>query len=105
VKPSAGMFIWIKVNVEQHPRYGTVADSVLMLELFNKCISHNVLMVPGWQFSGKPRPADLDPADVLNVWFDNEATYLRATFAFATFEQMEQATIRFGEAIREAFKA
>lgn len=105
VKPSAGMFIWIKIHLEHHPRYGTVADSVLMLELFNKCISHNVLMVPGWQFSGKPRPAGLDPADVLNVWADNEATYLRATFAFATFEQMEQATIRFGEAIREAFKA
>ncbi|KAF8932479.1 pyridoxal phosphate-dependent transferase [Dissophora ornata] len=105
IEPSAGMFIWIKVHVEQHPRYGTVADSVLMLELFRKSVENNVLMVPGWQFSCKAKPADVDIADLMNTWYDDQATYLRATFAYASFEQMEEATIRFGEALKAAFSS
>lgn len=104
VEPSAGMFIWIKIHVDQHPRYGTVRDSVLMLELFNKCVENNVLMVPGWEFSCKPKPEGIDISDLSNVWCDDEATYLRATFAYATFEKMEEAMVRFGEAIRETFR-
>ncbi|KAI1293421.1 hypothetical protein EDD11_008370 [Mortierella claussenii] len=105
IEPSAGMFIWIKVHVNQHPRYGTVSDSVLMLELFRTCVKNNVLLVPGWQFSCKPKPSDIDPADVLGTWFDDQATYLRATFAYATFEQMEQAMVRFGESLNATFAA
>jgi aromatic amino acid aminotransferase I len=104
VEPSAGMFLWIKIHVDQHPRYGTVADSVLMLELFNKCLQSNVLMVPGWQFSARPKPKGANLSDLLNVWFDNEATHLRATFAHATFEQMDQAMTRFGNALQETFR-
>ncbi|KAG0364213.1 pyridoxal phosphate-dependent transferase [Gamsiella multidivaricata] len=103
IKPSAGMFIWIKIHVEHHPKYGTVSDSALMLELFKKCVGNNVLMVPGWQFSCKPKPADIDPADLLNVWLDDRATYFRATFAYASFEQMDQAMVRFGESLNEVF--
>ncbi|KAF9572601.1 Aromatic/aminoadipate aminotransferase 1 [Mortierella alpina] len=103
VKPSAGMFLWIKIHVEHHPKYGTVSDSDLMLKLFNRCIENNVLMVPGWQFSCKPKPADVDAADLLNVWFDDNATYFRATFAYTSYEQMDQAMMRFGESLDEAF--
>ncbi|ORZ26996.1 pyridoxal phosphate-dependent transferase [Lobosporangium transversale] len=105
IEPSAGMFIWIKIHLEHHPQYGTVSDSALMLRLFNKCIENNVLLVPGWQFSCKPKPADFDPADPLGGWFDGQATYLRATFAYASFEQMETAMIRFGESLNEIFSA
>ncbi|KAG0366314.1 hypothetical protein BGZ54_005544 [Gamsiella multidivaricata] len=77
IKPSAGMFIWIKVHVDQHPRYGTVSDSALMLEVFRSCVENNVLM----------------------------ATYLRATFAYASFEQMEQAMARFGQSLSKTFAA
>ncbi|KAF9090023.1 hypothetical protein BGX29_005521 [Mortierella sp. GBA35] len=100
IEPSAGMFIWIKIHVDQHPRYGSVADSGLMLELFQKCIENNVLMVPGWQFSCKAKPESID---LLNNWFDEDATYLRATFAYASFEQMEQATIRFAHTLDQVF--
>ncbi|KAG0214377.1 Aromatic/aminoadipate aminotransferase 1 [Mortierella sp. GBA30] len=103
IKPSAGMFLWIKIHVEHHPKYGSVSDSALMLELFKKCVGNNVLMVPGWQFSCKPKPSDIDPADLLNVWFDDNATYFRATFAYASFEQMDQAMVLFGESLNEAF--
>ncbi|KAG0340580.1 Aromatic/aminoadipate aminotransferase 1 [Podila humilis] len=105
IEPSAGMFLWIKVHVEKHPRFGTVQDNVLMLELFNKCIKNNVLFVPGWQFSCKPKPDDIDPADLLGTWYDEAATYMRATFAYATFDQMEQATIRYGESLNAMFAA
>ncbi|KAF9927957.1 hypothetical protein FBU30_002745 [Linnemannia zychae] len=105
IAPSAGMFIWIKIHLDQHPRHKTVKDSELMLELFRKCVENNVLMVPGWQFSCKRKPADLDLSDVLGCWFDDEATYLRATFAYASFEQMEQASIRFARTLDQVFAA
>jgi len=105
IEPSAGMFLWIKIHLEKHPRSGTVPDSALMLELFNKCITNNLLLVPGWQFSCKAKPTDIDPANLLNSWFDDDAKYLRATFAYATFDQMEQAMERFGKTLEEAFAA
>ncbi|KAF9296099.1 hypothetical protein BGZ88_000741 [Linnemannia elongata] len=105
IEPSAGMFIWIKIQLDQHPRYKTVKDSALMLELFQKCIENKVLMVPGWQFSCKPKPQDIDPADVLNCWFDEDANYLRATFAYASFEQMDEASARFGRTVGQFFSA
>ncbi|KAF9204043.1 hypothetical protein BGZ49_005755 [Haplosporangium sp. Z 27] len=105
IEPTAGMFIWIKIHVYQNPRYGTVSDSVLMLELFNKCVENNVLMVPGWQFSCKRKPANADLSDLLGCWFDEEATYLRATFAYATFEEMDRAMARFAESLEAAFSA
>lgn len=103
IEPSAGMFLWIKIHLENHPRFGIVRDSTLMLELFNKCISHQVLLVPGWQFSCKAKPKNVDPADLLGTWFDDDAKYLRATFAYATFDQMEEAMVRFGQTLEEAF--
>ncbi|KAG0075206.1 hypothetical protein BGZ93_007099 [Podila epicladia] len=105
IEPSAGMFLWIKVHLEEHPRYGKVKDNVLMLELFNKCVEYNVLMVPGWQFSCKPKPTDIDPSDLLGSWYDEAATYMRATFAYATFDQMEEAITRYGEALKAVFAA
>ncbi|OAQ36157.1 amino transferase [Linnemannia elongata AG-77] len=92
IEPSAGMFIWIKIHLDQHPRYKTVKDSALMLELFQKCIENKVLMVPGWQFSCKPKPQD-------------DANYLRATFAYASFEQMDEASARFGRTVGQFFSA
>ncbi|KAF9959954.1 hypothetical protein BGZ70_008728 [Mortierella alpina] len=105
IEPSAGMFLWIKIHLEAHPRYGTVSDATLMLELFNRCVANNVLFAPGWQFSCKPKPADLDISDLQNVWYDDHATYLRATFAYATFEQMDEAMIRFGQSLKSFFEA
>ncbi|KAF9577388.1 hypothetical protein BGW38_007430 [Lunasporangiospora selenospora] len=101
--PSAGMFLWIKIHVEQHPRYGTVSDSALMLEIFNKCVAHNVLLVPGWEFSSKPKPPGVDLSDLQNIWTDDAATYLRATYAYASFEDMESAMKRYGKALEEFF--
>ncbi|KAF9436188.1 hypothetical protein BGZ76_004604 [Entomortierella beljakovae] len=105
IEPTAGMFIWIKIHVEKHPRYGKVSDSTLMLELFNTCVENNVLFVPGWQFSCKPKPKNVDLSDLLGCWFDDQATYLRATFAYASFEEMDQAMVRFGEAVESTFSA
>ncbi|KAF9933462.1 hypothetical protein BGZ67_004286 [Mortierella alpina] len=105
IEPSAGMFLWIKIHVEAHPRYGTVSDATLMLELFNKCVANNVLFVPGWQFSCKPKPTDVDISDLQNVWYDDHATYLRATYAYATFEQMDEAMVRFGQSLKSFFEA
>ncbi|KAF9412867.1 Aromatic/aminoadipate aminotransferase 1 [Podila epigama] len=105
IEPSAGMFMWIKIHVERHPRYGKVKDNVLMLELFNTCLDKNVLLVPGWQFSCKPKPADMDPANPRGNWYDEDATYVRATFANASFDNMEKATIRFADALNVVFSA
>ncbi|KAF9165506.1 hypothetical protein DFQ26_009885 [Actinomortierella ambigua] len=105
VEPSAGMFIWLKVHVEKHPRHGQVTDSALMLELFNACIAEDVLLTPGWQFSTKPKPQNADLSKVQEFWFDDEATFLRATFAYADFPQMEKAAQSLGVAVTKAFAA
>lgn len=71
--PEAGMFVWVRVNVEKHPRYrcdthhdvkrlenGLVARtnvSELMEELFEKCLDEGLVVMPASIFalSGDPR--------------------------------------------------
>ncbi|OBZ65805.1 hypothetical protein A0H81_14224 [Grifola frondosa] len=63
--PEAGMFVWIRVNVEQHPRFrshllrgrtgdGSVARTnmaQLMDELFEKCLDNGLVIMPASIFA------------------------------------------------------
>lgn len=68
--PEAGMFVWIRVNIERHPRYRddlriTGCDSrtpartnvrQLMEELFERCLDGGVVVMPGSVFALRAEP-------------------------------------------------
>lgn len=86
VVPSAGMFVWFRIKPLAEGRNGVTAE-----ELFNKFIEAGCLLVPGHNFS----------AERFGDW--NNAPYFRATYANATFEQMEVAISRFGKILKSTF--
>ncbi|EAQ93376.1 hypothetical protein CHGG_01611 [Chaetomium globosum CBS 148.51] len=89
--PQAGMFQWLKVNYELHPRAASKSIMEIEEEIYNSCIAKGVLVARGSWFRAEQ---DVPPSGL----------YLRATFAAATPENMREAIRRLGEAIRESYQ-
>ncbi|TDL25006.1 PLP-dependent transferase [Rickenella mellea] len=96
--PTAGMFVWIKVHLERHPRYaeeGPTSSNVeeLMDELFNKLFDGGVLLMPAKTFA-----CPSDNRDSTR----NKLNHFRATFA-GVDGTIENALVIFGKVLREFF--
>ncbi|KAK9465911.1 pyridoxal phosphate-dependent transferase [Lipomyces arxii] len=89
VVPSAGMFVWIKVDHTKHPHHHR-GISAIEVELFHASIANKVLILPGAWFK-------VAEADATGVYF-------RATFASVSPENMMTAIKRFGEVLNCAFR-
>ncbi|OBT66719.1 hypothetical protein VE03_03865 [Pseudogymnoascus sp. 23342-1-I1] len=88
--PAAGMFLWLEVNLANHPDAKTKSILEIEDEMFLACVEKGVLLSKGSWFLGDKTKA---PTQL----------FLRATFAAATAEKMEQAIERVGVAVRDAF--
>ncbi|OCH85707.1 L-tyrosine:2-oxoglutarate aminotransferase [Obba rivulosa] len=88
--PEAGMFVWIRVNIEKHPRYqnginagdGAAARArtnvaQLMQELFMCCLDSGLVIVPASVFALSGDSVWDDSA----VPIEDRVYFLRATFA------------------------
>ncbi|SPN96953.1 related to ARO8 - aromatic amino acid aminotransferase I [Cephalotrichum gorgonifer] len=88
--PSAGMFLWIKLDHTKHPR---LADGILAIEdeIFHSCIARGVLVARGSWFRAASDGSE------------PQALFFRATYAMAGADAIREATRRFGAAVRESF--
>ncbi|KAI0672751.1 pyridoxal phosphate-dependent transferase [Trametes maxima] len=106
-----GMFVWIQVEIEKHPRYR--ADlrlesrdptaprtnvAALMDELFERCLDNGLVIMPASIFA---LTADAKYDDVEDP-VEDRLNYLRATFA-GTEDAMEQGLTILGQTLREFF--
>ncbi|TBU50218.1 pyridoxal phosphate-dependent transferase [Dichomitus squalens] len=109
--PEAGMFVWIRVHVEKHPRYRAdrrmaskdVAGprtnvKELMEELFERCLDGGLVIMPASIFALSADPKFDDMEDPV----EDRVNYLRATFA-GTEEVMEQGLAILGRVLEEFF--
>lgn len=90
VPPMAGMFHWLHVDFAQHPDFSRKSLKVLEQEIFMTIIKHGTLLMKGSWFTAE---RSVEPNKM----------YLRATYAAAKFEQIDEAIKRLGRALREAF--
>ncbi|KAI0929082.1 hypothetical protein AcV5_006446 [Taiwanofungus camphoratus] len=111
--PEAGMFVWIRVNIERHPRYRddlriTGCDSrtpartnvrQLMEELFERCLDGGVVVMPGSVFALRAEPGWDDTEHPI----DDRLNFLRATFA-GTEETMQEGLSILGKVLKEFFE-
>ncbi|KAF9246413.1 pyridoxal phosphate-dependent transferase [Melanogaster broomeanus] len=112
--PEGGMFVWIEVKFELHPRYRSkpyaggspitprTNTEDLSLELLQKFLDSDVVVMPAKPFAIKEN----------DLWVENLVTHVprldrikffRATFA-GTEETIERGMTRFGKAIKEFFQ-
>lgn len=92
VPPMAGMFHWIQVDYNKHPKYinGSVSMDELEEEIFQTIIHHGTLLMKGsWFCAERSKPRD--------------TMFFRATYAAAKFDQIDEAIFRLGNAIRDSF--
>ena len=95
--PKAGMFLWIKVHWKKHPCAQSMIDQngtvTAMLDIedriFISAVDLGVLYSKGSWFKANKN--------------ESEDMFLRATYAAAPFEQIEEAITRLGAAFRKEF--
>lgn len=101
--PEAGMFLWIRINIEKHPRYrkdqaGKSNSRALTEELFNHVREAGVMMMPGYVFAIVDAEENGSGPNAI----DERSNYFRTTFV-GIEETMEKGMAIFGGAVREFF--
>lgn len=90
VPPMAGMFHWLEVDYKKHPDYPQKSMHDIEDEIFLKIIDSGTLLMKGSWFM-----ADEEA--------EQNKMFLRATYAAAPFDQIQEAIKRLGIALRESF--
>jgi len=95
VPPTSGMFVWIKLHLENVPSSGhSDDDESLEIQLWTKLAKAGVLLAPGWFFS-----ADL----ITGSHSTNAEGHFRISFSNSEFDDMRKAITIFGKVLREFF--
>lgn len=100
IPPTAGMFIWLAVHINQHPDYvalqrqGEDATRVLMDQLWKECAENLVLFAPGWGF---------DAGGVHNIG-GNGTGYFRLSYSITTYEQTRAAIETFSKVLHSFYR-
>ena len=93
VPPMAGMFLWIRVALEFHPRYDGSNSVELMDELWKRiAVTEDLLIAPGKMFAAGDKQRD------------EAAKYFRVAFSVGEKEDVDEMVKRFARAIRWFFK-
>ncbi|OAX41341.1 PLP-dependent transferase [Rhizopogon vinicolor AM-OR11-026] len=95
VPPVAGMFVWMKLHLDQHPSFSPGDENALEMKLWTKLAENGVLFAPGWMFSAKELTGDTDHAD---------SGHFRVSFSNVEFPDLKKAVTIFGRVIREFFE-
>lgn len=112
--PEAGMFVWIEVFFEKHPRFvreqysgdspvvARTNTEHLLKELFERLMnSQGVVFIPASTFAIPENPLWVESDG--HVPLSDRTRFLRATFA-GTEDTIEKGMIRLGKGLREFFQ-
>jgi aromatic amino acid aminotransferase I len=91
VPPTSGMFVWLKVDFQSHPRFSAENVKSLELKLWTDLAEAGLLIAPGWMFNATG--ADLP----------HEGHY-RISFSAASHEEMRKGLQIFGHVTRRFFQ-
>lgn len=93
VPPMAGMFLWIRIALESHPRYDGSNSVELMDELWKRiAVKEDLLIAPGRMFAAGDEQRD------------EAAKYFRVAFSVGEPSEVDEMVKRFGRAVRWFFK-
>jgi aromatic amino acid aminotransferase I / 2-aminoadipate transaminase len=93
VPPMAGMFLWIRIALESHPRYDGSNSVELMDELWKRiAVKEDLLIAPGRMFAAGDEQRD------------EAAKYFRIAFSVGEPSEVDEMVKRFGRAVRWFFK-
>lgn len=89
--PTAGMFVWIKLDHTKHAKFNELGFDALEKKIFLSGIEREVLVAMGSWF-------------ITDREIERPGLFFRATFAAAPIPKMREAMKRFGETLRAEFE-
>ncbi|KAG1755732.1 pyridoxal phosphate-dependent transferase [Suillus lakei] len=95
VPPVAGMFVWMRLHLDQHPSFAPGDEDTLETKLWTKLAENGVLFGPGWMFAANALAEDSD---------NNDSGHFRVSFSNVEFADLKKAVTIFGRVIREFFE-
>lgn len=95
VPPTAGMFVWMKLHLDQHPSFVPGDEDTLETKLWTKLAENRVLFGPGWMFAASA---------MVEGSADNDSGHFRVSFSNGEFADLKKAVTIFGRVIREFFQ-
>ncbi|KIJ70016.1 hypothetical protein HYDPIDRAFT_77313 [Hydnomerulius pinastri MD-312] len=94
VPPIGGMFLWIKLHLDQHPSFVPGSEESLEVKLWTRLAESGVLFGPGWMFASAVMGGETKEAP----------GHMRISFSLAESSDLQKATKIFGRVIREFFE-
>jgi aromatic amino acid aminotransferase I len=95
VPPVAGMFVWMRLHLDQHPSFAPGDEDTLETKLWTKLAENGVLFAPGWIFAANAMAEDSD---------NNDSGHFRVSFSNSELADIKKAVTIFGRVIREFFQ-
>lgn len=81
---------WLQINWKKHPHASTKSVKEIEEEIFKTSIEKGALLMRGSWFQAEKN-------------LEHDTMFMRATYAAAPFDKINEAIRRFGEAVRESF--
>ena len=97
IVPAAGMFLWMRVDWERHPRAEEMSISELEERIFQAAVAKGTLVMKGSFFEAEPKKMDQSNGA------KGQGMFFRATYAAAPSDMIREAVRRLGLALREEF--
>lgn len=95
-EPSGGMFLYVRLKVENHPRNAYLAPEAVSDLVFRECVKEKVLVVPSVYFKAPNGPQWTKEEEAKRIFF-------RMSFAFPPPADIEKGAKRFARALRRQF--
>lgn len=94
---SGGMFIWLRLKVENHPKRDALSPEDVAERAFQKAVKKKVLTVPSKFFKGEGLPDWTKEQEQRRI-------FLRICYATPTIEELETGVQRLAEALKEEWE-
>jgi len=95
VPPTSGMFVWIKLHLDNVPPSRHADDESFEIQLWTNLAKAGVLFAPGWFFS----------TDTVTGSHSTDGQgHFRISFSDSEFDDMKEAVKIFGKVLREFFE-
>lgn len=92
-EPTGGMFLWLQLNIKNHPSYSTLTPEEISDKVFHTLIEEKILVAPSIYFKvpGGPEWSKEEEANRI---------FMRLSFSYPSFEDIEEGVKRLAKGLK-----
>lgn len=90
-----GMFFFVRIKAEVHPSKSTLSPKAILDKVFEAAIAGGVILTPSTLFRADGNPEGASETEI----------FLRASFSYNEFSEIDEGARRLGAALNKVFEA